>query len=149
MKSKKYIIILILLLIGIYIINYNSMGQKISRDLEIYIPRSLKFEYKDTHGGFFGDGVLIAKADLNEKQLNQIIDKSDMNWNETPTPLGLKEFLHEPLRGMSEMKNGYWIFKDRISKGPKGELPKTIIGNYSLGLIDLDSNNFYYIKFDS
>ena len=149
MKNKKYIIILILLLIGVYIVNYNSIGQKISGDLDIYIPRSLKFEYKDTHGGFFGDGILIAKADLNEKELNQIIDKSHMNWNEAPTPLELKEFLHDPLRGISEIKNGYWIFKDRISKKPKEGIPETIIGNYSLGLIDLDSNKFYYIKFDS
>lgn len=57
--------------------------------------------------------------------------------------------IYEPSRGMSEVENGYWIFKDRASKEFKERFLDTIIGNYSLGVIDLDTDTFYYIKFDS
>lgn len=152
MKNKKYIIIsilVILLLFGVYIFNYNSINQKISRDLGVYMPNNLNFEYEDTHHWFLGDGILLAEVDLNEDQLNQIIGRSDTDWNEFPIPIEIREMIYEPSRGMSEVENGYWIFKDRASKEFKERFPDTIIGNYSLGVIDLDTDTFYYIKFDS
>lgn len=164
MKNKIWITILIvaiLLIFSIYIVNYNSINKKISRDLEIYIPGSLEFEYKDTHHWFLGDGILLAEANLSEKQINKIIDKSDTNWNKNPMALETREIIYnkrlgdkdsesiEPLRGIEEIGNGYWIFKDRTSKESKERFPDVIIGNYSVGIIDLDTNVFYYIKFDS
>lgn len=148
MKNKKYIIISILVILSlfiIYIINYNLINQKISRDLEVYIPNNLKFEYKDTHHWFLGDGITLAEADLNEKQLNLIIGKSDTDWDKLPIPTEIKEVIYEPSRGMSEVENGHWIFKDRT---PEGRF-EHITRNYSLGVIDLDTDTFYYIKFDS
>ena len=53
---------------------------------------------------------------------------------------------------MKYIKNGYWIYIDRF--GNKREYLKDeeidrYTGNYSIGLIDLDKNRFYYVKFDS
>lgn len=164
MKNKKWIIIwilLILLIFTVYIINYNSINKKISRDLGIYIPSSLEFEHEDSHGGFHGDGILLAEANLNEKQVKQIIDKSDTSWNKNPMPPETREIIYnrglgdkdtefiEPSRGIEEIENGYWIFNDRRSEESKERFPGTVIGNYSVGIINLDSNIFYYIKFDS
>ncbi|HZK33146.1 MAG TPA: hypothetical protein VFC60_01480 [Tissierellaceae bacterium] len=152
MRNKKYIIIsilAILLLFSVYIYNYNSLSKKISRDLGVYMPNNLNFEYEDTHHWFLGDGITLAEADLNEKQLNQIIGKADTDWNESPIPIEIKEIIYEPSRSILEMENGYWIFKDRKSKESKERFPDAITGNYSLGVIDLDTDTFYYIKFDS
>lgn len=148
MKNKKYIIIFILLvflIVGFYAVNYNSIDRKISRDLEIYLPNKLNFEYEDSHHWFLGDGITLAESDLNEKQISLIIDKSDTDWGKSPIPTEIKEVIYEPSRDMSEVKNGYWIFKNRT---PEGRF-EHITRNYSLGVIDLDTNTFYYIKFDS
>lgn len=127
----------------------------------IYIPSSLKFEYEDSHGGFLGDGVLLADANLNQKQINQIIDKSATNWKDSPMPKEKRELIYnrkladkdiqsiEPSRGIEDIGNGYWIFKDRRSKESKERFPGTNTGNYSLAIINLDENILYYIKFDS
>ena len=48
-----------------------------------------------------------------------------------------------------EINNGYWIFKDRTSKEKKERFPDVRSGNYSVGVIDLDTNTLHYIKFDS
>lgn len=165
MKNKRYVIILILavlLLLSIYTINYNSISKRISRDLGINIPHSLKFKYTDSHGGFLGDGILLAKANLTEKQINRIIDKSKINWNKTPISIEKQLLIYGSVSDgttivpdidnddiIPEIYNGYWIFKDRTSKERKGRFPDARIGNYSLGVIDSDFNIFYYLKFDS
>ena len=56
--------------------------------------------------------------------------------------------IYEPSKSILEIENGYWIFKDRKSKESKERFPDAITGNYSLGVIDLDTDIFYYIKFD-
>lgn len=165
MKNNKGIIKILLaifLVIVIICIYYNSINQKISRDLGVYVPNSLKFEYEDTHGGFLGDGILLAEANLNGKQINQIIDKSKTNWNKTPISLEKQLLIYGSVSDgtrtvpdidgndrIPEIDNGYWIFKDRTSKEKKERFPDSRSGNYSVGVIDLDTNTLYYIKFDS
>lgn len=164
MRKKRYTIILIvaiLLLLSIYIINYNSINKKISRDLEINIPSSLEFEYEDTHGGFHGDGVTLAEAKLRNKDISNIIDKSKTNWREAPISLDRQLLIYGSSSDESTtipntdggripvIENGYWVFKDRTTKETKERFPDARSGNYSVGVIDLDTNTFYYIKFDS
>lgn len=158
MKKKKYFIrsmIVILLLLSIYIINYNSINKKISRDLGVHIPSSLKIEYKDSHGGFLGDGMTLAKANLNDKQIKQLLDKSETKWTKEPMPLEIRQIVsvryNEKLndkgdyKEISDINNKYWVFKNRT---PQGRLSH-ITRNYSVAIIDIDTNIFYYVKFDS
>lgn len=149
------------LLLGIGIINYNSINKKISRDLEINIPSSLEFEYEDTHGGFHGDGVTLAEANLQDKDISNIIDKSKTNWRKAPISLDKQLLIYGSSSDGSTIipntddgripviENGYWVFKDRTTRETKERFPDARSGNYSVGVIDLDTNTFYYIKFDS
>src|SRR5665648_4493 len=84
-------IFLVLVIIGIY---YNSIDKKISRDLGVYVPNGLKFEYEDTHHWFLGDGITLAEVNLSEEQINKIIDKSDINWSKTPMPPEIREIIY-------------------------------------------------------
>lgn len=158
MVKKRHIIITIMILfLGIYIKDYNSIYKKIARDLRVHIPRSLKFEYEDTHGGFFGDGITLAEANLNSEQINNIIKKSGTSWIKTPMPSEIRakiynRKLHDDKNdfsyshtGISEIENGYWIFKDRTPEGHYSDITR----NYSVGIIDLNTSILYYIKFDS
>lgn len=164
MKNKKYIIrgtLAMLLLLSLYIINYNSINQKIARDLEIRVPSSLEFEYEDTHGGFHGDGITLAQAELGDKDISNIINKSKTKWKQAPISVERQLLIYGSSSDGSRtipntddsripiIKNGYWIFKDRASKEYKERFPDARIGNYSLGAIDLDTKTFYYLKFDS
>ncbi len=166
MQKKKYLIIsivIMLLLISIYAINYNSINKKISRDLGTPIPSSLDIKYEDSHHWFLGDGITQAKATLNDEQIDKIVSNSDVQWSKTPIPTNIAGTIYnkvfvddksnniEPEIGMSEteIENGYWIFKNRTSKDGSQSLTDTKLSNYSIGIIDTDNNVFYYIKFDS
>ena len=164
MKNKKHIFIsllAILLLLSLYIVNYNSINKKIARDLEIRLPSSLEFEYQDTHGGFHGDGITLAQAKLGDKDISNILDKSKTNWKQAPISLerqlliygsssdGTTTIPNTDDSTIPVIENGYWIFKDRTLKERKERFPDLPSGNYSVGLIDSHTRIFYYIKFDS
>ena len=42
-----------------------SINKRISRSLGIEIPKDIKIEYEDTHGGFHGDGETVAVVEFN------------------------------------------------------------------------------------
>ena len=163
MKKKTIIMIVLIaiLLLFIYILNYNSVENKISRDLGVDMPNVLKFKYTDSHSFFKGDGITQAKTELSDKQIKKIIDSSDDKWRKTPMPQEIKslvyarEFYTEGEESLTKdtsitsIENGYWIFKDRTSKEVKEKFPNVRSSNYSVGIIDLDNNIFYYVKYDS
>ena len=68
-KENEYIkniknAILILLLMAIFTGCSKSINKKIAKDLEIKLSHNIEFEYEDSHGGFHGYGVTLAKARL-------------------------------------------------------------------------------------
>ena len=155
MKKKKYFIraiVSLLLLLSIYVLNYNSINKKISRDLGVHIPNSVKIKYEDSHGGFLGDGMTSAEANLNKKQIDKIVDKSEGKWSKTPIPSEIKKLASVKYaeRGHNNLEtykieNCYWIFKNRTPEGRFAHITR----NYSVAIIDLDTNILYYISFDS
>lgn len=72
MKSKRYIFIIMLALILSLIIN-NSINRKMSKGLGIHVPNELRFQYEDSHGGFHGDGVTLARAKLSNIDIKNIL----------------------------------------------------------------------------
>lgn len=164
---KKIRTIILLLLVTRIVVGYSlSINRKISKDLEIKLPKKLEIEWEDSHGGFHGDGVTLAKVRLNDKDMNKLVKSIQDSWNKTPITENIKlEFyggkkdnmnygskLAKDLE-MPEIKNGYWIFIDRHNQDrefTKGEnLYPRYSANYSFGLVDVDTNILYYIKFDS
>ncbi|OHW62027.1 hypothetical protein EUAN_14750 [Andreesenia angusta] len=157
--KKRHITIAVLLIFSLivgYIIYYNSINRKISRDLDSDIPITLQFEYEDTHGGFLGDGATIAEAKLEDSHIRDIVEKSERDWMKTPMPLEIQRRVYgnefeEAL--IPKVDNGYWTFLDRYRLNNELDTEPNVYyehtGNYSLGVIDLDTNTLYYIKFDS
>lgn len=167
MKKKNAVIMaisltsLICLVLFAFISYYTSMNRKISKDLNSSIPITLEFEYKDSHHWFLGDGATIAKAKLEDDDIIKIMEKSKREWLKTPIPIEIQErvygnefneaLIQDAL--IPEVKNGYWTFLDRYRLDNGLETEPNVYyentGNYSLGVIDLDNNILYYIKFDS
>lgn len=168
LRYKKYFILIILasLIIFLFFRHITKVHRRIAKDLEIKVPFTLEFQYEDSHGGFHGDGIMLAKASLNEKEINKIIKESKRKWMKTPLPKNINLVLYggknddnyyesdlSKRLSMSRVENGYWIFVDRF-RGERtfneGEnLFPIVSNNYSLGVIDLDRNVFYYIEYDS
>ncbi len=141
-----------------------SINKEISSSLGINIPLFLKIEYEDTHGGFHGDGVTLAKVQLEGKNANNILSeiKGNDGWKDLPLSenVELEMYGGEDYEsnlakklGMPKIQNGYWIFIDRYkgeNKVTDGErLFPRYSANYTVGIYDADSNILYYCKFDS
>ena len=158
MKKKKYIsrIIFILVILAIIYAGYNNMiNRKIAKSLYIHVPITLKLDYEDTHDWFFNDGKTVAESKLTDKQISNIIEKSESTWNKGLIPSNIKSEIEgrydfpgfdskHQIKEKGEVPNtisGYWIFKNRSNRTGG-------TGHYSIGVIDLDTNTFYYISYD-
>ena len=84
-----------------------SINKRISRSLGIEIPKDIKIEYEDTHGGFHGDGETVAVVEFNNSIGEDI--QSEMLNNEDWNKL--------PLRGssvFSEKSHQIYVFINKI-----------------------------------
>ena len=163
MRYKKQIIfglILLIIFVGLFL-NKTKVNRKIAKDLEIKVPYTLDFCFTDSHGGFFGDGIALGRAEINYKDIDILLKDSEGHWTKTPIPEELNEmlFMDESFNSnfatrlsMNNIENGYWMYVDRFGNKKEYLNEEQIgrpTGNYSIGLLDLDQKKFYYIKFDS
>ena len=166
MRKKRYVITIIALFIiltVIYIQYNNRINTKISRDLEIKIPFSLKIDYTDNHG-WFGDGTTLAKVKLTDKQINKMFESSG-EWRSIPFTENVDITLYSGEKnGMNygsylatdlkipKIKRGSWMLLDRFNNkrnfADGEDLKPLLSNNFSIGIIDLDTKIFYYIKQD-
>lgn len=170
MKYKKQNIILIIILLSITFFYRHStkINSSISKDLGIKVPNNLEFQYEDSHGGFHGDGVTLAKAKITQNNIQYILDKSKVKWNKMPMSKDIKLRLYGGRKdninysyelakdlNMENIETGYWLFLDRWGNEKEYTKGEGLLDgnrhskNFSLGIIDSDNNIFYYIKFDS
>ena len=121
-------------------------------------------EELDTHGGFQGEGsyYLILDCSDNKQKALEIIE----DWNKLP----LSENLNIAMYGgkkdgiaygyelakeahMPKIENGYYMFKDRQSKGNDSKddthLLKRSSFNFLIAVYDCDTDKMYYFKFDT
>ena len=77
------LVMVILFLTGCF---SESINKRISRSLGIEIPKDIKIEYEDTHGGFHGDGETVAVVEFNnsigEDIQSEMLNNED--WNKLP-----------------------------------------------------------------
>ena len=98
------LVMVILFLTGCF---SESINKRISRSLGIEIPKDIKIEYEDTHGGFHGDGETVAVVEFNNSIGEDI--QSEMLNNEDWNKL--------PLRGssvFSEKSHQIYVFINKI-----------------------------------
>lgn len=164
-KNQFILSISLSIIILLYFTHSTRINRRIAKELDIKVPFTINFEYEDSHGGFHGDGIMLAKADLKDKEISRIIKESKRQWKKIPLSKNIKLELYGGKKdnmnyqsdlarrlNMPRIEEGYWIFLDRFrgSTFNNGEnLFPRVSGNYSLGVIDSKENIFYYIEFDS
>lgn len=163
MKHKKQVVLclILLLVLGTYFLRTSKVNRVIAKDLGVKVPYTLDFQYSDSHGGFFGDGIALGKAELKDRDIAKLLKKGQNYWVKTPIPKELDILLygdgnyHSYLArnlAIKPIENGYWLYIDRVGGKRRylGEIGINRYSNhYSIGLLDLDEKIFYYIKFDS
>lgn len=145
-----------------------SINKRISKSLGIKIPENIKIEYEDTHGGFHGDGVTLAKVQFKSKDAEKILSqiKNSDNWRDLPLSENIKLVLYGGKKGsveyvsdlakrleMPKIQSGYWIFIDRFGNENKFNDDKLLLdrcsANYTVAIYDIENNILYYCEFDS
>lgn len=148
---------------------YNSVNYSEMIDTEI--PKNAKvLDYKDTHGGFLGDGDLYAVIQFDKNEKNSFLKNIEKNkkWKKTPLQKDLKliiyggelkkdgnYYVYEPLPdyNIPKTKNGIYYFKDRFAENYPEDADTNINDraayNITFALFDLDTNKLYIYKLDT
>lgn len=162
----------ILLFLGIAVVSvfifmgYNEYGENNSSDTteSTYLPRAETYSglqlkhgnvvrFSDTKGGFFGEGDVFLEIQYSQEEYKDIESQISTNehWNELP----MDEELSEHLLGFDFEfpQNGYYLFYDRHSEADSHydykEMPKRHSMNFSVTLLDRDTNKLIYIEIDT
>lgn len=161
MIKKIKIICLVLLFIILITIIYLKLFYKYnfySSLIGVKIPLFTKFEEKDTHGGFHGDGESLVKVYFSNKQSDDFINKinENKNWKEMPININLnRSIIYKNVEGntIPNVKNGYWLFIDRhsntVNKYEYNESLTQASFNYSIAIFDIDTNILYIYSLDT
>lgn len=164
-KHLLFLVMVILFLTGCF---SESINKRISISLGIEIPKDIKIEYEDTHGGFHGDGETVAVFEFNnsmgEDIQSEILNNED--WNKLPLSENLDLIMYggekegidyaynlAELLDMPPIENGYWFFNNRHSNSisPKEDLNlfNQYSFNFTIAVYDIDTQTLYYLKFDT
>ena len=127
------------------------MGRMLNLDLGLATLES----WRDTHGGFHGDGETIAVITLPEDRASEA--ESIMHYNILWKPLPMTEELYPVLWGDSplcadipEVKNGWYFFCDEQGQPYTGEsLFSRPALNFTLAVYDAESRTIYYFELDT
>lgn len=146
----------------------NEMYHHICEEIGISLPKDVAIKYEDSHGGFHGDGVLLAVVTATNEE-----DKSELKtilthvgWrSELPEEMyaaffgGVETiegveyptagYVHDLELDIPNVKNACFYYKDRYFE-QYGEqctfAPYT--QNFTLAVFDLDTNILYFIEGD-
>ena len=156
---KKTIIILIPLLLLVTGCT-NCSNKDIISDLNLNKDKCKILETTDTHEGFLGDGDYFARI-----KCSKIEDKITKKWNKLPLSNQLKEIMDMKQcddKGCKDVyerynipniKNGYYYFKDRHSDSVNtfddSDINNRPSYNFTLAIIDKDTNIIYYYELDT
>ena len=166
MKKKTRLIILliacvvVLTLLTIDIFHNNKM-KTIGSKIELNISKCKVDNEEDTHGGFLGDGHYFIQINCS----NTSLDKLSNNWKELPLSDELKEATSLKMcegngckdiyerYSIPNIVNGYYYFIDRhndsIDKYDDTNLNNRSSYNYTIALLDKDTNIIYYYELDT
>ena len=163
-KKKTGIILLICGISLIFLFNsklFNNKMEKINKSIEITSFDCKILEDKDTHGGFLGDGDYFAKISCSRLDYAKL----SSNWKKLPLTDSLNKIMELIQCSDKECKsayerynipnisNGYYYFLDRHSdsknKYDDSNINNRSSYNFTLALLDKDTNIIYYYKLDT
>jgi hypothetical protein len=152
MKKKVLSVVVCILLLIITGCGSNRKLNVVSDKLNINLDGCKIKKYKDTHGGFLGDGDTFAKIVCDDT-----FDKDQvLAWIKSPLP----EYLTNSLdmeqcskKGCFDVYEKYGI--PRLEDGryywrnTKPDQMDTVMTNYYIGIYDKDNNILYFYEYDS
>ena len=157
---KKNTLFILLILCGMFLIcgcgrNIKKLGESIE-----FNTSNCKVENEiDTHGGFLGDGEYFAKITCSK------IEELSTHWKELPVsslidyPTKMKTCTGNGCNDIYDrfnipnIKNGYYYFHDRHSLATNEYsdlgLNNRSSWNFTLAILDIDTNIIYYYELDT
>ena len=165
MNKRRLIVLIIgsiILVIGLSIAIldyiYNKSLKRITNNIEINPSNCRLEEEVDTHGGFLGDGDYFAKLSCSkidvskhwkELPLSESLDKATKTLQCTGD--GCKD-IYERFN-IPNITNGYYYFLDRHgesdNKYDDTNLNDRTSWNYTIAILDKDTNIIYYYEIDT
>lgn len=135
----------------------NDMERYLEKELRISLPDGVEIASMDSHGGFHGDGTLLAAVTVPDKaEQDTLWDQVKDKWNALPAD----EAIMEPIRQLWEERcgalpllpdteNGRWFYRDRYEEqyGEKCEF-NSVLQNCTFALLDRDSGRLYVLEND-
>ncbi len=167
-KQYKHLLLLVMVILFLTGCFSESINKRISRSLGIEIPKDIKIEYEDTHGGFHGDGETVAVVEFNnsigEDIQSEMLNNED--WNKLPLSENLDLIMYggkkegmdyaynlAELLDMPSIENGYWFFDNRHSNSISPKEDSNLFNqssfNFTIAVYDIDTQTLYYLEFDT
>ena len=119
--------------------------------LGVSIPRQLRTEVEDTHGGFHGDGVCkVVVTFPTQEAAESFAQELPDTWN--PLPIE-DEALWQAVQGvwpdLPQSDRGDWFYLDRYFAQYGRVCPfNSYLQNATFALLDLDENRLYVLEVD-
>lgn len=135
----------------------NDMERHLEKELRISLPDGVEITSMDSHGGFHGDGTLLAVVTVPDKaEQDALWEQVEDTWSTLPAD----EAIMEPIRQLWEERcgalpllpdteNGRWFYRDRYEEqyGEKCEF-NSVLQNCTFALLDRDSGRLYVLEND-
>ena len=137
----------------------SSQEKHLEKRLNISLPEGVNIVCGDDHGGFHGDGTLIAIVSFPDQASLDTVwgeTENENGWNDLPVP----ESIIEPIRQhweeyggvlapLPETEDGRWFYRDRY-KEQYGETCEfnPVLQNCTFGLLDRESGRLYVLESD-
>lgn len=132
-----------------------TIQSRISDELGIYVTEETVLSHEDDHGGFHGDGTLIAALLISDEAA---VGKIRESWKPLPLNDNLTR-LNEKFRTGAEstlfpyVENGYYCFIDRhheaIDPNDDSSVHSRCSYNFTFAIFDTDTNTLYYAEIDT
>lgn len=157
---KKLITIINLLLLMVLVSGCsNNRLKNISESIELDVSKCRIEKDIDTHGGFLGDGEQFTKVICSN------LDEVSSNWKKLPLTESISKAVEliqcfgdgckdvYERYDMPHITNGYYFFLDRhsesINKYDDTNINNRSSWNFTLAILDNDTNTIYYYELDT
>lgn len=135
----------------------NNMERYLEKELRISLPDEAEIASLDSHGGFHGDGTLIAVVSFTDEEGQEALwAQIEEKWSNLPA----YEEILEPVRQdweaysgalppLPDTGNGRWFYRDRYEEkyGEKCEF-NSVLQNCTFALFDRESGQLYVLESD-
>ena len=164
MKTKLIILLIacvvVLTILTIDIFQNNKL-KRISNKIELDISKCNIDNEEDTHGGFLGDGHYFIQINCSHAFLEEL----SSNWKELPLSTELQKATSLKMcenngckdiyerYSIPNIENGYYYFIDRHNES-RDKYDDTNLNNrsslnYTVALLDIDTNIIYFYELDT